>query len=296
MHHILCTVFYSLYSMHHNLCILFNIEAIHFLLGELPMEAKIHRDVFSLFFGVWSKIFQIVKYLLETSSENSRTWAVHIRHLSQKYGLPDPLEYLRADPLVKSQYKENILTKISAYYEKSLRDNASNNSKMLYLNVSLSGLRGRHHPALAGIITTQEVQKSRIHLKMLAGDYLTYEIKSDQSGGSSHCRCCPTPSPVESLEHILTVCSSYADIRSRIIKEYEELCSSTKTNLSFEEIYKCNATFCQFVLDPSSFNLIERVHLNDPILGSLVKLSRDYCHAVNATRMKILKTRASMET
>ena len=68
------------------------VAAIHFLLGELPMEAKIHRDVFSLFFGVWinpqSKIFQIVKYLLETSSENSRTWAVHIRHLSQKYGLP----------------------------------------------------------------------------------------------------------------------------------------------------------------------------------------------------------------
>ena len=27
--------------------------AIHFMLGELPMEGKIHRDMFSLFFGVW---------------------------------------------------------------------------------------------------------------------------------------------------------------------------------------------------------------------------------------------------
>ena len=115
-----------------------------------------------------------MKYLLETSSENSRTWSVHLQYLSQKYELPDPLECLRADPLVKSQFKENILTKISAYYEKSLRENAAKRSKMLYLNVSLSGLRGRHHPALAGIITTQEVQKSRIHIKMLAGDYLTY--------------------------------------------------------------------------------------------------------------------------
>ena len=167
---------------------------------------------------------------------------------------------------------------------------------MLYLNVSLSGLRGRHHPALAGIITTQEVKKSRIHIKMLAGDYLTYKIKSDQSGGSPHCRCCPTPSPIENLDHILTVCGSYADIRSRIIKEYEELCSHTKTNLSFQEIFQTNAKFCQFVLDPSSFNLKERFHLNDPILGSLMKLSCDYCHAVNATRMNILKTRASMET
>ena len=89
---------------------------------------------------------------------------------------------------------------------------------------------------------------------------------------------------------------AYADIRSRIIKEYEELCSQPKSNISFQEIYKANATFGQFVLDPSSFNLKERVHLNDPILGSLMKLSRDYCHAVNATRMNILKTLASMET
>ena len=277
-----------------------NVAALHFLLGELPMEAKIHRDVFSLFFSVWnnpdSKIYQIVKYLIETSSENSRTWSLHLKHLSGKYGLPDPLQCLRLDAPVKSEYKENILTKISAYYEKSLRENAANNSKMLFLNVSLSGLRGRHHPALAGIITTQEVQKSRIHIKMLAGDYFTYEVKSDQSGGSPHCRCCPTPSPVENLQHILTTCSAYLDIRTRIVKEYELLCSQTKTNVSFQEIYNFNSTFCQFVLDPSSFNLKDRVHLNDPILGSLFKLSRDYCHAVNSSRKKILKDRASMES
>ena len=31
--------------------------SIHFLLGELPMEGKIHRDMFALFFGVWSNPF-----------------------------------------------------------------------------------------------------------------------------------------------------------------------------------------------------------------------------------------------
>ena len=71
-----------------------NISALYFLLGELPMEAKIHRDLFSLFYSVWynpdSKIYQIVKYLLENSPENSRTWAVHLRYLSSKYGLLDP--------------------------------------------------------------------------------------------------------------------------------------------------------------------------------------------------------------
>ena len=48
-----------------------NIPALHFLLGELPMEAQIYRDICILFYNVWTnpqcKIYEVVKYLLETS-------------------------------------------------------------------------------------------------------------------------------------------------------------------------------------------------------------------------------------
>ena len=37
------------------------------------------------------------------------------------------------------------------------------------------GLRGKKHPALLGVVTTHEVKKSRIHLKMQVGDYRTYQ-------------------------------------------------------------------------------------------------------------------------
>ena len=43
------------------------------------------------------------------------------------------------------------------------------------------GLRGKKHPALLGVVTTHEVKKSRIHLKMQVGDYLTYQTKSNRS-------------------------------------------------------------------------------------------------------------------
>ena len=73
--------------------------AIHFLLGELLIEGKIHRDMFSLFYSVWcnpdTKIYRIVKYLLTTSSENSRTWAINMRHISKMYQLEDPLSCLQ---------------------------------------------------------------------------------------------------------------------------------------------------------------------------------------------------------
>ena len=130
-----------------------------------------------------------------------------------------------------------------------------------------------------------------IHLKMLAGDYFTYEVKADQSGGSPHCRCCPSPSPSENLQHILTRCSAYSDIRTRIILEYENICNQSKSNLSFQSIVSEDKTFCQFVLDPASLNLESRIHPSDPILGPLFRLSRDYCFAVNSTRKKILTTK-----
>ena len=59
--------------------------AIHFILGELHIEGKIHCDMFSLFYSFWSnpdtKIYHIVKYILSTSPDNSRTWSVNLRHI-----------------------------------------------------------------------------------------------------------------------------------------------------------------------------------------------------------------------
>ena len=122
----------------------------HFLLGELPIEARIHRDTFSLFYCVWTnpqtKLFQLVKTLLSISTDNSRTWAVHVRHLARMYGLPDPLAMLESPPPSKNSWKGDITTIITSYHEKQMRSAANSNSKMEWLNVSMTGLQGKSHP------------------------------------------------------------------------------------------------------------------------------------------------------
>ena len=117
-------------------------------------------------------------------SENSLTWSMFLRNLSKQNGSEDPLNCLSRDPPKKSEYKEKILTKITAFHEKELRHDSLTNSCMTYLNVSVSGLRGRHHPSLSNLLTTHDVQRSRPHIKMLCEDYFTYEKRSNQSGGS----------------------------------------------------------------------------------------------------------------
>ena len=177
-----------------------------------------------------------------------------------------------------------------------MRTIASSNSRINYLNVSLTGLRGRQHPALANIVTTREVQKCRIHIKMLSGDFYTYQVKSDQSGGSPHCRCCAAPDkPAEDISHILTSCSAYSDIRDRIMAEFKNVSSQSKSKISFQTIQSEPETLCQFLLDPSSFNLSERIHRDDPVLLPLLKLSRDLCYGISSERMNILKERERLD-
>ena len=73
---------------------------------------------------------------------------------------------------------------------------------------------------------------------MLAGDYLTYEVKSNQSGGSSSCRSCDSPSPIENMAHILTTCEAYSDIKQRMMPELDDLCSQSKSNVDFSSSEK----------------------------------------------------------
>ena len=166
---------------------------------------------------------------------------------------------------------------------------------MKYLNVSITGLSGRHHPALSDQLTTLDVQKSRPHLKMLCCDYFTYQKRADQSGGSAHCRCCGNSGqdaavrPDETLEHILTQCTAYLEIRERIFPEFASLCN--RSGVDFKQYLENEKLLCQFILDPSSFNLPIRISMRDPNLGSYFRRSRDYCYVIHNTRMKILKKR-----
>ena len=160
---------------------------------------------------------------------------------------------------------------------------------MKFLNVSLTRLRGRRHPCLNNLVTTQEVRKARIHIKMLVGDYLTYEIKSKRSGGSPICRSCEDISSSEDLTHILVECVAYKNIRDRIFLEFSIVCSELKINLKFEDMATTNENLCQFILDPSSLNLPKRINICDPELDRILRISRDYCFAINSARMKILE-------
>ena len=95
---------------------------------------------------------------------------------------------------------------------------------------------------------------------MLIGHYHTFETKSKQSGSFVHNRSCTTPTESETIHHILSECTAYDELRSRIVT----LSCQTKNRLHMDTILKVAVSFCQLILDPASMNLVHRINVNDP--------------------------------
>ena len=127
---------------------------------------------------------------------------------------------------------------------------------------------------------------------MLLGDYFTYETKASQSGGSPNCRLCPSPAPVESLNHILVSCTATSHIRNRIFSELELLLKTIKTPIDFDAIKKEPLVLEQFLIDPTSMNLKNSMRINivDPSLNLVLKSCRDLCYSLGAERIRKLKS------
>ena len=121
--------------------------------------------------------------------------------------------------------------------------------------------------------SAQDVRLSRPHIKFLAVNYLTYQIKSEQSGGSPLCRICPTEC-TETVSHVISTCTGMAAERGRLLIEYSQLCKKAMNHIEFDEMLKNEDTLCQFILDPLSLNLQTRVSLSDPLVPEFYKEMR----------------------
>ena len=172
----------------------------------------------------------------------------------------------------KATFKEMVLTKISAHYEEELRNRASVNSKMTFLNVAATGLRGRHHPVLSNVVTSAEVKTLRPVLKCLTGDYYCYALRSAQTGGSDHCRICPDqdglPRPTEDIVHVLTECSGTQEVREPLLADLTLSFRENGTPIDLTQIMGNSKMLAQFLLDNTSLNLPNGCRVNISVPSS----------------------------
>ena len=82
---------------------------------------------------------------------------------------------------------------------------------------------------------------------------------SYQSGGSARCRICETGAD-NTISHLISTCQGLAVERKKILADFSKLCTINKNDIFFE----------------------------DP-LPLFYKISRDFCHFKDYTRIRLLK-------
>ena len=262
------------------------------------MEAVLHIDIITLFWSIWAnpqtKVCDIIKYLLMMTNSTSLTWSAHIRILFQQYKLPDPLALMNTQLWPKERWKALVKTAVTAHHEVILREKAAKNSKLSFLNVQTHGLAGRPHPVLSGILTTQDVMRSRVHIKMLSGDYPCFSYMGSDRNQDAYCRLCLSisphqPAPTEDMIHLLTRCRGTEDTRTRILPDLLNLIYLYfPTNEILEHPNLTNLT--QLILDPTSLNLPMSIRINPdhPALVPVLAVCRNLCFAIHKDRTRQL--------
>ena len=91
------------------------------------------------------------------------------------------------------------------------------------------------------------------------------------------------------VQHILTTCSYYTDVRNRVISDMKTIIEKIDYIQSYETIFEDDLNLTQFILDCTSTNLPIRLNYNDRNTSDIFELSKGLCYSINKTRLNLLK-------
>lgn len=185
-------------------------EAVYLLMGALPIEGHLDIRTLSLFNRVAllenSKEWEIIRRQLAMKDVNSNSWAVHVRKILWKYGLPSAFE-LFLHPLNKQQWKITIKKHIYSFWERKLKDDCEEKISLHYLNLDSCTLGMPH-----SIYSMKNIDPIFVHMNSVKTKVLVMRYNlADSPMAKSRNNICPVcSSDPETLSHFLFECDRNA--------------------------------------------------------------------------------------
>ena len=217
-----------------------------------------------------------------------------IRRLCIDYGLPHPIELLRA-PLSKENFKLLVKKKIISYWEEKLRAEALPLRSLAYFRPAYMSLTKTHVLWSSAKHSPYKVSMAMIQAQLLSGRYrlgsLTRHWKTNYDG---HCllstECADS---LEDIVHFLQLCPGL-DTTRKELRKFTELYASNLNDLPSSLLLKLasidNPSFCQFMLDcsamPEVISLCQQS--SDDILGHYFNVTRIWIFKLHRERQKHL--------
>lgn len=272
--------------------------------GIEPVEASLHKQVFSLFYNFWlnpeTPSSKLNKLILQNPEKYKKMnyWPNHVRDLCDKYNLPSPLKLLSEKIPSKEAWKSYIEKKINSYHQNKMKDKIEEMSTTAFLidkkryRYSKKGRQFINAPE-----TLNDVRSAGIKSLFLADEYPTRchdnRIRG-RRGEDDSCKHCLKNGRAESdtTTHAIEFCSLVQNeddlhhVWSKILEQSAAILDTCPTFLS--TYFKLNpGAKTTFILNPNHRALPDGIVIGQHLLSnSLLNLLSRYVWLVHIIRVK----------
>ena len=269
--------------------------------GTLPATALLHLAILSLVGMIARRgpdciLNKIGRAALQGGS-GSQSWFNQARHITQKYGLPDPLLVLQ-QPTTKGRWKSTCRSKVLDCWESQYRGEAVHLDSLLHFKSNYFSL-SKPPRILATAQSPYEVSRALTAVRMMSGRYVSDHRTRHWDGANPEglCRLCPPsqgqPAPQGDLAHQLLLCQGLQEARHRAVQLWAAHMADRPHLLPVVSYYSLGTRedSLSFLLNPSSCPLvIGAAQQHGPsVYDDCHFMARVWCHSIHSLRIKLLK-------
>ena len=225
--------------------------AVYLLVGALPAEGILDMKVLSFFNRIalqhGSLEYEIIGRQLALKDQNSNSWTITVRKTLEKYNLPSAFTLFK-NPKKKSQWKTIVKNAVVAYWDETLKKEASTKSTLKYLNTQACSVMKPHPCYLTTPTDPLKVTMTAVKAKLMVQ---RYPLTASHASGKHKQDLCPICHVApETLHHFLFRCKPIGQQRGQYTSHIQNILSERK--LIVPPLVSSSLDwYTQLILDPS---------------------------------------------
>jgi hypothetical protein len=273
---------------------------VFFLAGCLPLPAKLHMRMFSLYGQLCrlragdNILANQARAIYSSSCSSSKSWFWKLRQLCLQYALPHPSEWLHNQPS-KHQVKTMARSAVIQFWLAKLRSQADHLSSLKYLQTNFLGLSTCHPMFRLCGSSPREVEKASCQARLLSGRYRVEALSGhwtpwNKEGLCTLQECWRTAHAHKgTVESLLTSCHSLSPTRVAVLQHTMQVIMGD--SVLQDLVQQCmNHDAVQFWLDCTTMALVISAvqQHGQRLLSTLLRLTRNYCFVIHNARNDML--------
>lgn len=264
-------------------------SAVYLLLGVLPCIAEIHKRQLSLLYSIAmcenSSIKEIA--LRQLNAGNPSSFFVRIIGTMKMYNLPTYHQIMNGS-FEKTEWKYIVKKAINKHWTTTLREDCKNKSTLNMLCIDSLEI-GKTHVVWDSISNSvRDVRKATTKARMATGTYMlqTHKAKFNQAEVDPTCPICRLEE--ENLQHVLTRCPIYNEIRNELLPNIKEIVVRTIGTEKWTTNFNNMNIICQLIIDCQMLTLNGMLPKEVKLVNQIEKATKDYCQAIHLKRLNYM--------